>query len=168
MDNKSPIIMYDIDDEGIKMMKDIYDKLKNVKFQCSGNRKHLTTDFARPESMPIGMCKELRGTYKLPKFDEWNPEVYPMIRDFINKYAPDFDFNGGYINKNVQMIAHKDKNNVDTSLMFGLGDYEGGELNVEGTKYDIRYKLMEFDGKRLEHWTEYFKGERFTLVIYKI
>ena len=48
------------------------------------------------------------------------------------------------------MIAHKDKNNVDTSIIFGLGDYTGGELNVEGEKFDIHYKIIEFDNNTKE------------------
>ena len=66
------------------------------------------------------------------------------------------------------MIPHKDKNNVDTSIIFGLGDYTGGEVNVEGQKIDIHYKIIEFDGKRKEHWTEFFKGDRYSIIMYKI
>ena len=164
----SSLKYYDIDDEGIETMKKIHKALTEVKFQTSGNRKVLTHDQSRPSSMPMGMKKELNGLYGLPTFDKENPHIYPMIRDFINKYAPDFDFNAGYINKNVQMIPHKDKNNVDTSLIFGLGDYQQGRLFVEGTPVDIKYKLIEFDGKREEHWTEFFTGDRYSVVIYKI
>ena len=164
----SSVKYYDIDDEGVKTMKKIHQMLTKVKFQTSGNRKVLTHDQSRPSSMPCGMKKELSGLYGLPAFDKQNPEIYPVIRDFINKYAPDFDFNSGYINKNVQMIPHKDKNNVDTSLIFGLGDYEQGRLFVEGKGIDIKWKLIEFDGKREEHWTEFFTGDRYSVVIYKI
>lgn len=165
---ETSVKVYDIDEKGVETMKRIYDMLEDVKFQTSGNRKVLTHDFARPTSMPVGMKKELNGTYALPTFDKMYPHIYPVIRDFINQYVPDFDFNAGYINKNVQMVPHRDKNNVDTSLIFGLGDYEGGRLFVEGTPYDIKYKLLEFDGKREEHWTEFFKGTRYSVVIYKI
>jgi len=159
---------YDIDEKGVQQMKMIEDMLRDVKFHTSGNRKVLTTNYSRPASMPIGMKKELNGTYAEPLFDKENPHIYPVIRDFINKYAPDFDFNAGYINKNVQMIPHKDKNNVDTSVIFGVGDYTGGDLVVEGEKYDIKYKLLEFDGKRMEHWVDFFTGDRFSIIIYKI
>lgn len=49
-------------------------------------------------------------------------------------------------------------------MIVGLGDYSGGELFVEGEKYDIRYKPIEFDGCKLRHWTARFRGERFSLV----
>lgn len=161
-------IFYDIDEKGVEWMKRIEEMLKDVKFHTSGNRKVLTTNYVRPASMPIGMKKELNGTYAEPLFDRENPHIYPVIRDFVNKYAPNFDFNAGYINKNVQMIPHKDKNNVDTSVIFGVGDYEQGRLFVEGEGHDIKYKLCEFDGKRLEHWTEFFTGDRYSIILYKI
>lgn len=160
--------VFELDEKGRKLVNEIKDILDEVHFQMSGNRKHLTYDNARPMSMPVGMVKQLNGTYKLPVIDEWRPDLYPLIRKLINTYAPHFDYNAGYINKNVQMVPHKDKNNVDSSIIFGLGDYEGGELNVEGTKVDIKNRLVEFDGKRHEHWTEYFSGDRYSIVIYKI
>jgi hypothetical protein len=160
--------IYEVDDSGKELMKEIEKILDEVHFQISGNRKHLTYDNARPMSMPVGMVKQLNGTYKLPVIDEWRPDLYPLIRKVVNIYAPNFDYNAGYINKNVQMIPHKDKNNVDTSIIFGLGDYEGGELNIEGQKVDIKYRLIEFDGKRHEHWTEYFKGNRYSVILYEI
>ena len=159
---------YDIDEKGKEKMFIIEKMLEDVSFQTSGHRRKLNITGARPTSMPFGMKKELNGDYALPTFDKQNPEIYPFVRDFINEYVPDFDFNAGYINKNVQMIPHKDKNNVNTSLVMGLGDYEGGELFVEGTPYDIKYKIMEFDGKREEHWTSFFKGTRYSVILYKI
>ena len=50
------------------------------------------------------------------------------------------------------------------SMIVGLGDYSGGELMVEGSQHDIRYKAVEFDGWKLRHWTRPFRGERFSLV----
>ena len=160
--------VYDISEKGLFQMKMIEDALKAVKFQTSGNRQPLTHNGARPTSQPCGMKKMLDGTYGVPSFDRDNPHIYPIIRDFVNDNIPSFDFNAGYINKNVQMIPHKDKNNCDTSLIFGLGDYTGGRLMIEGKPYEIRNKVLEFDGKRKEHWTEYFEGDRYSVVIYKI
>jgi hypothetical protein len=49
-------------------------------------------------------------------------------------------------------------------MIVGLGDYTGGELFVEGEKFDISHTPLEFDGFRLRHWTAPFDGERFSLV----
>jgi hypothetical protein len=44
----SSVKHYEIDENGINIMKHIKDMLDDVKFQTSGNRKVLTHDFARP------------------------------------------------------------------------------------------------------------------------
>ena len=50
------------------------------------------------------------------------------------------------------------------SMIYGLGDYTGGAICVEGTASDIRYVPLEFDGWRQRHWTEPYEGERYSLV----
>ena len=71
------------------------------------------------------------------------------------------------INRNAQFRPHKDNGagaGQSTSLIVGLGNYTGGELMVEGSKKDIRYNPIEFDGWKQRHWTLPFSGERFSLV----
>jgi len=159
---------YELGEEGLKDAKHIEKLLSEIKFQTSGNRRPLTVSGKRPTSMPIGMKKMLDGTYGVPTFDKLYPHIYPVIRDFINKYAPDFNFNCGYVNKNVHMKPHKDKANTDSSLIIALGSYTGGNLIVEDEPLDIRYRLIEFDGKRQTHWTEEFEGDRYSIVIFEI
>ena len=162
------IKIYELNNEQLNDMKKLEDDLMKCTFATSGNRRMLTTNFNRPTSMPIGMKKKLGGEYADCAFDKNHPHIYPQIRDLVNSICPDFDFNAGYINKNVQMIPHRDKNNVDTSIIFGLGNYTGGEVNVEGEKIDIHYRVAEFDGKRKTHWTEFFTPDRFSVILYKI
>jgi len=52
------------------------------------------------------------------------------------------------------------------SLIVGLGDYEGGELCVEGSVHKVRYQPLEFNGWKERHWTLPFQGERFSLVFF--
>jgi len=71
------------------------------------------------------------------------------------------------VNCNAQFTPHVDSGRgagQSLSMIVGLGDYEQGELLVEGSAYDIRYQPLEFDGWRLRHWTNPFQGERFSLV----
>jgi hypothetical protein len=71
------------------------------------------------------------------------------------------------INRNAQFRPHVDSGagaGQSTSLIVGLGTYVGGELMVEGDKYDIRYNPIEFNGWTQRHWTLPFRGERFSLV----
>lgn len=164
----SSVKYFDIDEDGLLMLKHIEEELDKVNFGTSGNRMVLTHNNSRPMSMPMGMKRALTGDYLLPTFDKKNPHIYPLVVKFVNKYAPDFDYNCGYVNKNVQMIPHKDKSNIDSSIIFGLGNYTGGRLYVEGEPHDIKYKMLEFDGKREEHWTEYFEGTRYSMIMFKI
>lgn len=71
------------------------------------------------------------------------------------------------INRRASFLPHTDAGagyGQTTSLIVGLGDYEGGYLSVEGTAHDICYKPLSFDGWRQRHWTLPFSGERFSLV----
>jgi hypothetical protein len=72
------------------------------------------------------------------------------------------------INCNAQFTPHVDSGRgagQSLSMIVGLGDFwGGGELVVEGTAYDIRYRPLQFDGWKLRHWTKAFSGERFSLV----
>lgn len=71
------------------------------------------------------------------------------------------------VNRNAQFRPHTDSGagaGQSTSLIVGLGTYSGGELVVEGDKFTIRYKAVEFDGWKQRHWTMPFLGERYSLV----
>ena len=71
------------------------------------------------------------------------------------------------INRNAAFRPHTDSGagaGQSTSLIVGLGHYNGGELVVEGEKKDIRYSPIEFDGWKQRHWTLPFSGERYSLV----
>ena len=71
------------------------------------------------------------------------------------------------INRNAEFVPHVDSGRgqgQSVSMIVGAGDYSGGELFVEGSKYDIRYRPREFDGWKQRHWTAPFQGERFSLV----
>jgi tRNA U38,U39,U40 pseudouridine synthase TruA len=71
------------------------------------------------------------------------------------------------VNANALFEPHVDSGRgagQSLSLIVGLGDYTGGELFVEGLPSDIRFKPLGFDGWALRHWTNYYQGERFSLV----
>jgi hypothetical protein len=71
------------------------------------------------------------------------------------------------INCRAQFLPHVDTGRgagQTISLIVGLGDYHSGELGVEGSLHDIRYRPLEFDAWKLRHWTRPFHGERFSLV----
>ena len=71
------------------------------------------------------------------------------------------------INSNAQFSPHVDSGRgagQSLSMIVGLGDYIGGEIFVEGIPHDIRFNPLEFDGWSSRHWTNRYRGERFSLV----
>ena len=73
------------------------------------------------------------------------------------------------INRRASFRPHTDAGagyGQSTSLIVALGDFAGGELNVEGKVFDIRYNPLSFDGWRSRHWPMPFEGERYSLVFF--
>lgn len=73
------------------------------------------------------------------------------------------------VNRRAQFAPHTDSGagaGQCRSMIVGLGDYEGGEVVVEGEAHDFRYAPLEFDGWRRRHWTLPFAGERYSLVFF--
>ena len=71
------------------------------------------------------------------------------------------------INFNARFTPHVDSGTglgQSLSMIVGLGDYNSGEIFVEGTSYPIRYNPLVFDGWKQRHWTNAYTGERFSLV----
>jgi tRNA U38,U39,U40 pseudouridine synthase TruA len=71
------------------------------------------------------------------------------------------------VNRNAQFTPHVDSGRgagQSLSMICGLGDYNGGELMIEGEPHDIRYIAKDFDGWKQRHWTAPFVGERYSLV----
>jgi len=71
------------------------------------------------------------------------------------------------VNRHAQFKPHTDSGagvGQTLSLIVGLGDYTGGELVVEGSVEDIRYRPLQFDGWKQRHWTLPFQGSRYSIV----
>lgn len=104
------------------------------------------------------------------KLQSENPQYMDIFQEFVGEYVGNFEFNQIVINKNFEIMPHKDASNVGVSYIIGLGEYTGGELVVDYEDHkeyhDIRHKFYTFDGSKYLHWVEPFKGERFTLVFY--
>lgn len=123
---------------------------------------------------------------------ERSPALTRLLVRFAERAAPGMSFTSIQVNKNYAARPHVDKNNLGTSMIVGLGDYEGGglwvhddegDVDVElsedvssmyhyragetyrGTDLDIRNRWCSFDGNRL-HLTRPFTGERYSLVYY--
>jgi len=99
------------------------------------------------------------------------PEYQEIFEEFMQEYT-EFDFNQVVINRDFKITKHLDASNVGESMIIGLGDYDGGELNIERKggidKVDIKHKFYKFNGSEEPHWVSDFKGRRYSLVFYSI
>ena len=102
-----------------------------------------------------------------PKSNALFPELTKAAFELERQLFPSRASSTIAINRNAQFRPHTDSGagaGQSTSLIVGLGGYSGGELMLEGTPHDIRYKPLEFNGWKERHWTKPFVGERYSLV----
>jgi len=128
-------------------------------------RKKKTTAFVLGTVNYRGQ-QSLGGRTKGPsKYNEKFPELYDALQDLIETYHPDFSYTTIQVNKNVKSLPHIDMNNVGPSYIIGLGDYDGGDLVIEGFPYNIKNRWKRFDG-RDAHWVEPYIGTRYSIVYF--
>ena len=158
-------------------------QLDNTKFgknidrpNVSGVDEEKSTDkrkVGKPcESITLGLFR-LRGTKKdapkvLTKLTEKKVELYELAQKYIKEECPDFEYTTICINKNLVCKKHRDKYNASKSIIVGLGDYEGGNLYIEGVKHNIKNKPLLFDGTK-EHWNdEITSGTKYSLIFFTL
>ena len=112
------------------------------------------------------------GWYYTKSYSD-NPHLESVFKEYSDLHLPPRDkffWSQVQINKNFFTPAHKDSANQGNSIIVGLGAYTGGELainkNGKVKLNDIRNKPLKFNGSKYTHWTEPFKGERWSLVFY--
>ena len=161
------------------LIQEIEEKFKTVRWVTNNNRKKKLVN-KKGNSCPAMLKWDyIYDIYKLPRFDELNPEIVKLFEKLLNKYYPEVQYNSFTVNRNAEMLPHKDRGNFGTSFIIGFGDYTDGELmldrlgtdNVEDAKWDkinINKQPLIFDGKHFFHKVAPFKGNRFTLVAYYI
>ena len=145
------------------------DALQNIKFPTTTTRKNISSN--KIESFTLGDVnyrgqKFLQGKVKGPS--KWNkkfPDLFSVLKLLIETAHPGFKYTTIQVNKNVLTPPHVDKNNVGPSYIIGLGSYAGGDLNVEGKKFNIKNRWKYFDGTK-GHWTEPFSGDRYSIIYF--
>lgn len=100
-----------------------------------------------------------------------NPELFDLIIEYANLICPKgFEYQAITVNKNMKAKKHKDGSNNGMSVINGLGDFTGGGLFVYKGKtaelYDLKNHILVFNGAKLAHRTDTYKGTRYTLIFY--
>ena len=109
---------------------------------------------------------------KDPRFKK----LFKECKKLMKMHDPNFEFTTIQYNKNMRAARHVDGRNVGISYIVGLGNYTGGELIVYdndkkptgAVKHDLRNNFLSFNGSKFLHEVAPFKGERYTIVFFKI
>jgi hypothetical protein len=107
------------------------------------------------------------------KQNKENPELFKTIVEYANLILPTgFEYSVITLNKNLKAKKHKDGGNDGLGCITFLGDYTGGGLYIYDDKdkpklYDSHNVVIAFNGARLAHRTEAFKGDRYAMIFYQ-
>jgi len=102
-----------------------------------------------------------------------NPELFKTIVEYANLILPTgFEYSVITLNKNLKAKKHKDGGNDGLGCITFLGDYTGGGLYIYDDKdkpklYPSKDVVIGFNGARLAHKTEAFKGDRYAMIFYQ-
>jgi len=169
--------------EYLDLVQKIEDGFLKVNWIANTNLKSkYNNDFCPPSR--VNSCPSLvrwdymKGDYVIPRFSEKNPEFETLLEKLVNTYYPEVEYNSFMINRNAEMLPHKDTRNRGQSFIMGFGNYTGGELVIDNETdnemsnnlvlIDTHHKPLVFDGKNHFHYVNPFQGDRFTLVAYYI
>ena len=105
--------------------------------------------------------------------DEYAP-LRALCAELVARTCPAFAYSGIAVTKNFRGSPHIDTCDTSPQLATSLGDFEGGELCVDGGAHDgdtlyvieTRGRLAKVDG-RYVHWVRSFAGgDRYSLIFY--
>uniref|UniRef100_A0A061R8C8 Uncharacterized protein n=1 Tax=Tetraselmis sp. GSL018 TaxID=582737 RepID=A0A061R8C8_9CHLO len=150
----------------------VLEALRGTRFPRSNSRKSVM-----PEGTEYieAFCLGLVGS-RWPQVSEDTSSVEGLCRllcRFIRGpngpvNGDSFPFTSIQVNSKYASKRHVDANNAGYSMIIGLGDYEGGFLDVDGVgELDVKGKWHRFDGN-IPHCTTPVRGagERFSIIYF--
>jgi len=148
------------------LLGQLYDNLETINI-TERNTTDTRRGFGKHRSCVWGITKQ-RTTHKIAiaSYSIKYPEIWKLIQEIGNHF--DIDYNAVHLNKNVVCPKHRDSANVGRSVLLSFGDYTGGNIVIEGNKYDANCNAIIFNGALLEHWnTDDLVGNKYSLIFYK-
>jgi hypothetical protein len=132
------------------------------------NRSGRAKSFGEHRSAVFGFIKaRITRQYNLSAHSKKFPELYAEIVRIGKLFVP-FDFQSIFLNHNVCCPPHKDKNNSGESVIISFGDYEGGELIIEGFgEFVTKNRPLIFNGSHVTHWNNPItSGNKYSLIYF--
>ena len=148
----------------------MFERIENmlINYNWKPNNNHQTTKMRKGQySINIGKTCHFAKPGKPILPTRAMKENKSEIWNECKRLFPDHVFDCIMINKNFQSPPHKDRNNIGDSIIFGVGDYQSGDLVIEGEGHCILYSPLVFNGAEKEHWVEMWSGDRHTVVLCK-
>lgn len=150
-----------------QVRKWIYDTLlpllEKTTIQLSSNRKN--SGHGRSQSFGYGNTRKTGFTNF--KNNAKYPELYKMLLHLGKQIVPkEIPFTSVVVNHNYQTKKHIDKNNIGYSLTLSFGNFTGGELVIDGDKYQTKDNPIIFNGALNEHYNQPIQGQRYSLVYF--
>jgi len=178
-------------DKDISCQKDlVLELLRDTNFPKNVSRKNIfRTDQNSYEGFVLGKINLIPHMWKKGKdgkiikqqqsnrtSDPKFRKLYLESKKLMKMHDSKFKFTTIQYNKNMRAARHVDGRNVGVSYIVGLGTYTGGELIVydndkkptNPVKNDLHKHFYSFNGSKFLHEVAPFKGERYTIVFFKI
>jgi hypothetical protein len=142
--------------------------LQKKTIPLNSNNSGRSASFGTHRATPLGFIKgRFTKKYELSSFSKKNPKIYQEVLR-IGKLICPFEFESIYLNHNVVCPRHLDPYNSGESVIFSIGEYEGGELVIEGYgEFNINHTPIKFDGGKSYHWNKnIISGNKYSLVFF--
>jgi len=129
------------------------------------NKSRVNSGIGR--SQTVGKVRQkFKSTFNDSAFTKANPDLKTLLFNIGKKYNP-LGFTSVQVNQNYECLPHIDKNNHGLSMIFAVGDYDGGDLYINDKPHNIAYKPLIFNGaKNLHYVSKITKGNRFSFVYF--
>lgn len=147
-----------------KIFEPLLDLLKRRPIEVYHERKNSGVG----RSLPFGIINRRNFGLGRSRNNKRYDKHYKEMLKIARKLKIDCKWTSIMLNDNYKSLPHYDANNDGISCIVGFGDYENGELNIEGTKYDIKYKPLHMDASKQLHYTEDWTGSRYSIVFFRI
>lgn len=155
----------DIDKDDLIVIE-LINQLENTKFKK--NYKRLNSGVGMSFTLGKQRIRRKAGVFE-NKLNKLYPELFNKIKIFADKYITN-PYNAIQVNKNYETKEHRDICNKENSSIVGLGDYKGGKTRINNILYDIKNKIIQFNGKKYLHSNEGSSNEknRYSLVFFTL
>lgn len=153
-------------DENDNIVLELVNELEQTKFNI--NYKRLNSGVGLSMTLGSQRIRRIAGVFENSN-NKVYPELYNKIKIFADKYITN-EWNAIQVNKNYATKPHRDICNKENSSIVGLGDYKGGKIRINGLLYDIKNKIISFNGKKYLHSNELSNNnkDRYSLVFFKL